>query len=439
MGIFGRSAKQTELEAEVSAIRRSQAVIEFNLDGTITSANAIFLEAMGYAGDDIVGMHHRIFVDAAERETPDYREFWKAMARGEFQGGEYRRIAKDGHDVWIQATYTPIVDSSGRPTKVVKYASDITRAKMHLANIEGQIAAFNRSQAVIEFSLDGTIIDANDNFTDVIGYSLAEIQGKHHRMFVDPTDRDSAAYREFWARLARGEFQAAEYRRIGKGGREIWILASYNPILDPKGKPFKVVKLASNITEQVMRRKKTEFVSSIVTQVAAGAEELEASIRDISQNMLRSKDAADTAVNSVDAADSQTARLTAAAASMTGILDMINNITGQINLLALNATIEAARAGEAGRGFAVVANEVKGLAAQARHASDQIASEIESMRGISSDVLMGLETIKASIDSVRSFVNSTASAVEEQSAVTGEMASTIQRAAVEAMALQAAA
>ncbi len=439
MGLFNRNTRLSQLEAEAAAIRATQAVIEFKPDGTIISANSLFCEAMGYATDEVAGLHHRIFMDPAERDTPAYREFWRSLGRGEFAGGEFRRISKEGADVWIQATYTPIRDRAGRVVKVVKYASDITAAKNHLANLQGQMNAINRAQAVIEFTLDGTILDANENFCETLGYAKPEIVGKHHRIFVDPAERDTPAYREFWHQLARGEYQSAEYRRIAKGGREVWILATYNPIFDPRGKPMKVVKYATDITDQVMRRNKTEFVSSIVTQVAAGAEEFEASINNISQNMLRSKEAADSAVHSVDSADSQTARLASAAASMTVILDMINSITGQINLLALNATIEAARAGEAGRGFAVVANEVKGLAAQARQASDQIAAEIESMRGISGDVLGGLSAIRESIESLRQFVNSTACAVEEQSAVSAEMATTIQRAANEAMALRQAA
>ncbi len=439
MGFFNRTTRLAQLEAEFAAIRATQAVIEFRPDGTILSANNLFCEVMGYTRDEIVGLHHRIFVDPAERDTPAYREFWRSLGRGEFTGGEFRRTSKDGNDVWIQATYTPIRDRAGQVTKVVKHAADITAEKTQLADLQGKLNAINRAQAVIEFSLDGTILSANENFLETVGYSLPEIVGKHHRIFVDPAERDTPAYREFWHQLGRGEYQSAEYRRIAKGGREVWILASYNPVFDPRGKPMKVVKYATDITDQVMRRNKTEFVSSIVTQVAAGAEEFEASINNISQNMLRSKEAADSAVESVDSADGQTARLATAAASMTVILDMINNITGQINLLALNATIEAARAGEAGRGFAVVANEVKGLAAQARHASDQIAAEIESMRGISSDVLGGLTAIRESIESLRQFVNSTACAVEEQSAVSAEMATTIQRAANEAMALRQAA
>ena len=225
--------------------------------------------------------------------------------------------------------------------------------------------------------MDGTIIGANQNFLKTVGYALDEIQGRHHSMFVDPSERDGAAYREFWAALNRGEYQAAEYKRIGKGGKEIWIQASYNPILDLNGKPFKVVKYATDITAQVLVRMGNERVRGMMESVAAGAEELNASVREISEAMTKSRETASTAVGRVEAADAQAKRLNEAAQAMSGIVELIGNITGQINLLALNATIESARAGEAGRGFAVVASEVKNLATQAKQATDKIGQEIE--------------------------------------------------------------
>jgi len=290
---------------------------------------------------------------------------------------------------------------------------------------------------VIEFKLDGTIIHANQNFLGALGYTLGEITGKHHSMFVDRAERESAAYRDFWAALNRGEFQAGEYKRIGKGGKDVWIQASYNPILDLNGKPFKVVKYASDVTKQVLVRMGNERVRGMMESVAAGAEELNTSVREISEAMVKSKETAVGAVDKVTLADSQAKRLSDAAQAMSGIVELIGNITGQINLLALNATIESARAGEAGRGFAVVASEVKSLANQAKQATDKIGSEIESLNGISGDVVTALETIKKSIQDVAEYVTSTAAAVEEQSTVTSEMSSSMQRAADEARAIAA--
>src|SRR5262249_42869612 len=354
-------------------------VIEFNLDGSIVNANDNFLKAMGYKLAEIQGKHHSMFVEQAERNSAAYREFWAALNRGEYQAKEYKRIGKGGREVWILASYNPIMDERGKPFGVVKFATDVTAQKLKTADSAGQLAAIGKSQAVIEFNLDGTIIDANENFQRALGYALAEIKGRHHSMFVDPSERDGAAYREFWAALNRGEYQAGEYKRIGKGGREVYIQASYNPILDLNGKPFKVVKYASDITRQVLVRMGNERVRNMMETVAAGAEELNASVREISEAMVKSKETALGAVERVASADSQAKRLSDAAQAMGGIAQMIGDITGQINLLALNATIESARAGEAGRGFAVVASEVKNLANQAKQATDKIGTEIGSL------------------------------------------------------------
>jgi methyl-accepting chemotaxis protein len=324
---------------------------------------------------------------------------------------------------------------NGTPFKVVKFATDVTQDKLRNADFAGQLAAIGKSQAVIEFKLDGTILTANAGFLDLMGYSLSEVQGQHHGLFVEPSYRDGTGYRDFWAALNRGEFQSAEFKRIAKGGKEVWIQASYNPILDLNGKPFKVVKFASDVTEQVIRRMKSESVSSMMETVASGAYQLDSSVREISESMVKSRAAADDAFERTVAADEATGRLADVAQSMNGILALIGSITSQINLLALNATIEAARAGEAGRGFAVVATEVKNLAAQAKSATDEISTEINGMKEVSSDVVRGLQGIRESIDRVREHVTSTASAVEEQSAVTGDMSASMQRAAAEASSL----
>jgi methyl-accepting chemotaxis protein len=421
--------------AALAAIQKSQAVIEFNMDGTIITANENFLKVLGYSLGEIQGKHHSMFVEPSERETAAYREFWASLNAGKYQAGEYKRIAKGGREVWIQASYNPILDKNGKPFRVVKFATDITAQKIRGMEDAGKIAAIGRAQAVIEFNMDGTIITANENFLKTLGYSLGEIKGRHHSMFVDPAERDSAAYREFWASLNRGEYQAAEYKRIGKGGKEVWIQASYNPILDLNGKPFKVVKYATDTTAQVLVRMGNERVRAMMETVAAGAEELNASVREISEAMTKSRGTAMSAVGEVEAADAQAQRLNDAAQAMSGIVELIGNITGQINLLALNATIESARAGEAGRGFAVVASEVKNLANQAKQATDKIGQEIDNLNGISGDVVGALNKIKQAIQSVAEYVTTTAAAVEEQSTVTSEMSSNMQRAASEASAI----
>lgn len=243
-------ADVTEANANAKAIERSQATIEFNMDGTIVTANENFLNLMDYSLNEIKGQHHRIFLETQEANSESYRQFWAALNRGEFQTAEFKRIGKNGKEVWLQATYTPILDSNGKPFKVIKFATDITANKKIVREYIGQIEAINKAQATIEFNMDGTIITANDIFLKTMGYGFQEIVGKHHRMFVEPSMVNSEEYRQFWAALNRGEFQTAEYRRIGKEGKNVWLQATYNPILDLNGKPYKVIKFATDITEQ---------------------------------------------------------------------------------------------------------------------------------------------------------------------------------------------
>jgi methyl-accepting chemotaxis protein len=429
--ITEQKARAQEDAGKIAAIDRAQATIEFDLDGTILSANQNFLETMGYSLDEIRGRHHSMFVDAETSRSAEYKEFWATLNRGQYLAAEYKRYAKGGREVWILASYNPILDETGKPVKVVKFASDLTKQKLEVADTSGQVEAIRKSLAVIEFAMDGTIRWANRNFLDAMGYTLEEVKGRHHRMFVERSEAESAGYHEFWQRLSRGEYQAAEYRRIAKGGREIWIEASYNPILDLNGRPFKVVKYASDVTAKAMARLKAERARGMIESVAAGSEEMSASIREISTAMTNSRQTTSDTVGHVQAADAHAQRLNAAADSMRGIIELIGNITGQINLLALNATIESARAGEAGRGFAVVASEVKNLANQAKHATDRITQEISALNDVSGDVVAALNTIRAAIGEVSQYVSSTASAVEQQSAVTREISSNMQRAVAE--------
>ena len=243
--------RQAELEDQVKALHRVQAVIEFHLDGTIVHANDNFLQTLGYTLEEIQGKHHAMFVDAEYAQSREYRDFWANLGRGEFEAGQYRRLGKGGREIWIQASYNPVFDSHGRPYKVVKFATDITAQKFQAADFAGQLAAINKSQAVIEFDLEGRILGANENFLAAMGYVLDEVRGQHHAMFAEPDYRQSAEYRAFWAKLGRGEYDAGQYKRLGKGGREVWIQASYNPIYDMNGRPFKVVKYATDITAQV--------------------------------------------------------------------------------------------------------------------------------------------------------------------------------------------
>ncbi len=275
------------LAAQLAAASRSQAVIEFELDGTIITANDNFLTVLGYTIDEIQGEHHRIFVDRTYANSQEYRQFWDKLNRGEFAAGEFRRITKDGREVWIQASYNPVFDASGKPIRVIKFATDITAEKLRLADYHGQLAAISKAQAVIEFNLDGTIIHANDNFLSTLGYSLDEIKGKHHSLFVETQYAQSREYQQFWDDLRAGKFQQAEYKRFGKGGKEVWIQASYNPIFDANGKPFKVVKYATDTTQTKLKNADYEGQLSAIDKSQATIEfNLDGTIRSANANFL---------------------------------------------------------------------------------------------------------------------------------------------------------
>ncbi len=244
---LGREAGSSRI---VDAISRSQAMIEFDLTGVILNANENFCRALGYTLEEIKGKHHRIFCDPEYAASTGYRDFWANLAQGKYDAGEYRRIAKGGRDVWIQASYNPVF-RSGKPYKVIKIAADVTAAKLVAVEDAAKLGALGRSQAVIEFTPQGEILTANENFCQALGYDLSEIRGKHHRMFCEPTYAASAEYAEFWRKLADGEFIANEFVRFGKGGKEIWIQAAYNPIRDLSGKVSKVVKLATDVTPRM--------------------------------------------------------------------------------------------------------------------------------------------------------------------------------------------
>jgi methyl-accepting chemotaxis protein len=267
-GAATNDSGNAELQAQLAAIRRSQAVIEFDLDGKVLWANENFLSVMGYSLQDIQGRHHSMFVEPSYANSSEYRAFWRDLADGRSQTAEWKRLARGGKEIWIQATYSPVLNAEGRPYKVVKIATDITQRKMAEAEVAGKQEALNRAQAIIDFTLDGTILQANDNFLTTMGYSLEDIKGRHHSMFVDSEERSSHEYKQFWRDLAAGEFKANEYLRYGRGGKQVWIQGTYNPIFDVNGKPFKVVKFATDITDRKLAQQKAEEFQSMIRNAA---------------------------------------------------------------------------------------------------------------------------------------------------------------------------
>jgi methyl-accepting chemotaxis protein len=360
-----RGMQKADLYGQISAIHKAQAVIEFDLEGHILMANQNFLDTMGYSLDEILGQHHRMFIDPDERESAEYLAFWEKLGQGAYDAGRYRRVRRDGRDVWLQASYNPIFDKRGRPLKVVKYATDITDQQQRQADTEGQLAAISKVQAIIEFELDGTIIRANDLFLNAVGYHAAEVEGRHHSMFVRPEEARSAAYQEFWRKLRSGEHDTGQYLRIGKGGRQVWIEASYNPILDAEGRPFKVVKYATDITKRFTAAQTLRVAVQGLTENAERASQANALALDASKVAEQGGKTVKGVVQTMGAITDSSRRISE-------IIGVMDGIAFQTNILALNAAVEAARAGTHGKGFAVVAAEVRSLAQNSAAAAKEI-------------------------------------------------------------------
>lgn len=383
MFLFGSRKRESQLSDEqlsemreaayvLNAVKLSVPYIEFTTDGHILTANQAFLGAVGYTLSDVQGKHHRIFCDSQLVQSTEYKQFWRDLAQGQPQHGTFRRITKNGDDLWIEATYIPVEDERGKVVKVVKVASDVTEETLQLKRQDAIFYALKKSLAFIEFTPDGHIISANKNFCRTVGYTLEEIQGKHHRMFC--AEDFLQKQKDFWPSLGRGEFKSGLFERINRQGEIIWLEATYNPIFDHNGQVVRVVKFASEITERIHHLQSIKRASKL-------AQETSHETLSMANDGAKTLDVVTGIANEIDGSVEQAStlmeQLTAQSQQISHIVTTISNIADQTNLLALNAAIEAARAGEYGRGFAVVADEVRKLAANTSNATGEISTIVQ--------------------------------------------------------------
>ncbi len=462
MALFNFGKTEDE-KAQLTAIDQNYAVISFKPDGTILHANKNFLDGLGYSLDEVVGSHHKMFCDSELVNSREYSDFWARLKGGTTETSEFRRIRKNGDSIFIQASYMPVKNSSGEVVKVIKFAQDITERKLQSLDYSGQLDAIGKSQAVIEFNMDGTIITANENFTATVGYSLSEIKGKHHEIFCEPDYKRSNEYKQFWAKLNQGQFDGGEYLRIAKGGKEIWIQATYNPIMGIDGKPFKVVKYATDITarkqlifkidENVQKltgslqtlSSASQSMSHGAKATMSGSQEVSVSITQINQAVSEVSTKIETMLSSITSIASASSKgekvakeasdqskstteammkLDEASEKIGETINIITQIAFQTNILSLNAAVEAATAGEAGKGFAVVAAEVRNLASRSDEAAKEITGAIELIQNLVKSSIGSINSIDKTIQEITSMSTEISSSMGEQQTISNDLAST---------------
>ncbi|TDO16799.1 MULTISPECIES: methyl-accepting chemotaxis protein [Halomonas] len=405
-----------------AALHQHTASVVFTPQGILTRASPMFLAAVGYREAEVVGQHHRLFCPPSHAESQEYRDFWAALSRGEHRAGTFQRVGKAGQEVWLEATYIPVADRAGkRITHVVKIANDVTAKHKAMLTQEAMVKALDRSMAIIEFSAQGEILSANDNFLATIGYSLDEVQGRHHRLFCR-----EAFYREnpdFWQRLAQGEFMRGKFERVTASGDALWLEATYNPVIDATGTVVSVVKFATDVTADVKAAEATHAAVLSAQETSTETEQIATNGMEHLREVVRECVAS---VEEMGRAREIVQQLVDQARNINGITAGIARIAEQTNLLSLNATIEAAHAGEHGKGFAIVAGEVRQLAHRSGEAvrqigevltandamvaqaseqmqsavakSEQIQTHVTDIEKIVSEIQLGARNVTASVD-----------------------------------------